>query len=50
MLAFNEILRSQISKMKADITPIGPEGPWQPGGPNSQLPFRNLLSYDAQTL
>ena len=32
------------------FNPIGPRGAQWPGWPNSQLPIRNLLLYDAQTL
>ena len=31
------------------FNPIRPGGAQRPGWPNSQLPIRNLLSYDAQT-
>ena len=31
------------------LTLSGPGGAQRPGWPNSQLPIRNLLSYDAQT-
>ena len=34
---------------KSPLTLSGPEGAQWPGWPNSQLPIRNLLSYDAQT-
>ena len=32
------------------VNPIMPRGAQRPGWPNSQLPIRNLLFYDAQTL
>ena len=31
------------------LTLSGPGGAQRPGWPNSQLPIRNFLSYDAQT-
>ena len=39
-----------LSFSKVRLNPIRPGGGAQrPGWPNSQLPIRNLLSYDAQT-
>ena len=35
--------------IKLVLTLSGPGGGQRPGWPNSQLPIRNLLSYDAQT-
>ena len=36
-------------QIRATFNPIRPRGAQRPGWPNSQLPIRNLLSYDAQT-
>ena len=50
------ILWRHISKIRTQnffkfriLNPIRPGGAQRPGWPNSQLPIRNLLSYDAQT-
>ena len=49
-----EYTEEQINKMDCNdvntlLTLSGPGGDQRPGWPNSQLPIRNLLSYDAQT-
>ena len=45
-----EVSVCRLLRPNCDLSPIRPRGPQRPGWPNSQLPFRNLLPYDAQTL
>ena len=49
-IEFNlESLQNALSKLKFNPIRPGGGGAQRPGWPNSQLPIRNLLSYDAQT-
>ena len=41
--------RSHYPEKASALTLSGPGGAQRPGWPNSQLPIRNLLSYNAQT-
>ena len=41
--------KARLVFLYIDLTLSGPGGAQRPGWPNSQLPIRNLLSYDAQT-
>ena len=46
----NRVIRiGWLSQKVQHFNPIRPGGAQRPGWPNSQLPIRNLLSYDAQT-